>query len=231
MRTRIARLPEVVVVRMGDDFRPELDALQVRIDDVRNSAEFEEEPVIVLHRPLERRGAFARRRRTRYAVARVERERVELEKRSVVMPVIAQEPVGDRGLRGDGLERRVGARDRRGGVKTWVGDAENPDAPVVALDVLDEPVDRIVRIGRFIDVGGAWRPGQLRPDVLEGALAHVAAAHVLEHQDVPVLEHVAKGADLARELVHPGGLGVVRSAVDEDGVGPARVLRYVDRRE
>ena len=118
------------------------------------------------------------------AEGREEVEGVRELERSVVVPVVAGEPVGDRGLRRGGLERGVGVDHAGGRVETRVRDAPHTDPAVVVGDVLDEPVDRVERVGALVDVGGAGLLRLVRPHVDEFTLRHPAAANILVHDDV-----------------------------------------------
>ena len=80
-----------------------------------------------------------------------------------MVPVVADEPVGDRRLRRGRLERGVGVDHAGGGVEAGIGDAPHADLAVVVGHVLDQPVDGVVgvacsrrcRWGRFLSAGAA----------------------------------------------------------------------------
>ena len=74
------------------------------------------------------------------------------EQGAVVVGVVAHEPVRDGSLRRDGLERRVGVDHPGGRIETGIRDSPHPDLAVVVRDVLDEPVDGVVRVAAFVDV-------------------------------------------------------------------------------
>jgi hypothetical protein len=86
----------------------------------------------------------------------------------------------------------LGQRHRR--VEPGIRDAGDSDAPVVVRHVLDQPVDRIPRVTVLIDVLVALLVGIVRAHIHELALAHVASPHVLENEDVTLLDEI--GADL-----------------------------------
>ena len=84
------------------------------------------------------------------------------------MEVVADEHVGRRRLRRHGLERGMRIEHRDDGEPTRVRHAHHPDAPVVVRDVLDEPLDRVVRVGALVD-----------------RLRILLVAHLAEHHELP----------------------------------------------
>ena len=102
---------------------------------------------------------------------------------AVAVEVVADEPVGDGGLRRRRLERGVGAHQAARGVEPGVGDPPLADPAVVVGDVLRQPLDRVVGVGRLVDPGGVGAgPGRAHVDELP--LRHVSAADVLVGEDV-----------------------------------------------
>ena len=108
---------------------------------------------------------------------------------AVVMEVVAQEHVGRRRLGRGGLECRVRFEQGHHRQPARVGDAQHADAAVVVLHVLDQPVDRVVRVGALVDGLGLTRVPR-SPDHHERPLRLVPAANVLEDEDVAVVGQV-----------------------------------------
>ena len=226
------RLPPVVVVRVIHHFRPELDAVPEELRfDVLDRPEPQEEVVCVLVRPLELCASSPRRFRSRAAERGIEREGVQQEESAVVMEVVPDEPVRDRGLRRDRLERRVGTRQGRRRVETRIRHAQDSDPAVVVRDVLDQPLDRVPRIAAFVDVLGPLFVRIVWAHIHELALAHVAAADVLEGQYVARVDEVGVHPHGEVEPVLSAGLNVVRGAPQQDRIRLRRVLRDVERGE
>ena len=204
-------LPEVVVVRMLDEVVP------------GRNLSVEEEGVDV--------GERAQRQVPAVGVVPIEAELLELlsalelvgvfeavaqAKRSVVVEVVAEPHVGGRGLRRDRRERRVRLErphDRR---PAPVGDSEHPGLAVVARDVLQQPLDRVVRVGPLVEGLLVGRVAG-RPLHHERALGAELAAEVLEDEDVSV---VRQGLERAVETLT--GLGDAVRACAAGGRGGPR---------
>src|SRR4051794_21478539 len=102
---------------------------------------------------------------------------------AVVIHIIAVKPVGDRRLRRDGLYSWMAVDAGHRSVKAGVRNAIYPHPAVVVRCVFYEPVNRIVSIGRFIDLG----PGliwNVWAHIFEVALAHITAAHILINKNI-----------------------------------------------
>ena len=141
----------------------------------------------------------------------------ELE-RAVVVPVVAGEPVGDRRLRRRGLERGVGVDHAGGRVEPGVRDAPHADPAVVVGHVLEQPVDRVERVGALVDVGGAGLLRPVRPHVDELALRHPAPAHVLVDHDVALGAEERRRAEVRLVGVDAVGLNAVGRPAEHDRV-------------
>src|SRR5438045_7941388 len=72
--------------------------------------------------------------------------------RTVVMKIVADEPVRYRRLRRCGFEGRMCVDNSCRRVKTRIRNAPHTDASAVVGKVFDEPVDGVPRIGSFVDV-------------------------------------------------------------------------------
>src|SRR5262245_1651886 len=99
--------------------------------------------------------------------------------------VVAEPGVGHRRLRRQGLKRRMRLQQRDGSQPSGVRDAENPHAPVVVLDVFDQPVDRVVSI-RSLVYGLLVAPVARRAIHSELAFGPEFPANVLKGEDVTV---------------------------------------------
>jgi hypothetical protein len=69
-----------------------------------------------------------------------------------VIPVIAEEEVGDWRLWRRGLDRRVRIDDPRLGEEADVRDPIDTDAAIVVRHVREEPIDRVPGIGALVDI-------------------------------------------------------------------------------
>ena len=133
---------------------------------------------------------------------------------AVVVPIVADEPVGDRGLRRDGLR----APDGRPSFPSTVNsrDTKCPICPPCRYGWARsciEPLDGVLGVAAFVDVCGLGLVGQVRPHVDEFALRQVPPAYVLVGENVALLDKQRRGAQLAAVLVR---------AVRPDAVGRAR---------
>ncbi len=232
VRPEVARLPEGVVRLVRHHLVPEGDrVLQVERVRVRERHELLVELVPVLGAEVEPRTRLRRRGRARLPEAREEAEGVRQVEGAVVMEVVADEPVGDGRLGRHGLERGVGVDHAGGGVEARVRDAPHAHAAVVPGDVLQQPLDRVVRVRALVDVRRARLLREVRPHVDELALRHHPPAHVLVDEDV-ALAHEAGGRP-ETVLVRVGAVGrhAVGRAVEENRVGRAAILGHVHGRE
>ena len=128
----------------------------------------------------------------------------------------------------------MGVDERHQGQEAVVGDAEDADAAVALRDVLHQPVDRVVGVGRVIDGRRVLRPVQ-RAIHHVVALGAVLSAHVLDRADVAALDDDLGGvvvAVQARAQVRAVGAarergGVVGRAREQDRRVPG-ALRHED---
>ena len=118
-------------------------------------------------------------------------EVVALAQRAVAVVVVVHPLVGRRRLFADRLERRMRHEQRHRRREAVVRDAVHPDVAVVVRNVLDEPIDRVVRVGGLVDVlrrlVGEIHGGREQ----ERALRLESAAKVLNDEDVPVGHQLA----------------------------------------
>ena len=235
VRRERALLPERVVVRVRHHRIPERELVaEVLRVGVLVRPHVEEEViavgVVAVHR---HRRAVVRHRRlgTRAREAHEEIETLRERERAVVMAIVAEVPVDERRLRTRRLVRRMCVDHAGGGEEARRRDAPRADATVVVRDVLDQPVDRVVGVGAFVDVLGAVLDVDVRRHVLEVALRHEPPARVLVDEDETVVAEPRRGTEPGRVLVGAVGRDAVRRARHHDRIAAARVARRVDRRE
>ena len=146
---------------------------------------------------------------------------VRVAERAVVEPVVAAPAVDHGAHRHGGLQRRVRVDEGHQHGKTFVRRADHADLAVRLRDVLDQPVDGVVRVGRVVDRRVVQRAAHgARHHVV--AFGAVFAAHVLEHADVAILDEgivaFAQHRIDVRALVALRALGrVVGRAGQHDG--------------
>ena len=180
----VARLPELIEVRMGLNHVPKgrRRVVHQRIG-VFEGAEGEEVGIYVVfhnlaHDTLLLMATFECRQEIRG---------LQESEGTVVVSVVAPEPVGNRTLGRDGLQRGMAARCGHRGVESVVADAPGADVAII-IGIMEQPVDRVVGIRRLVDTLTRFRLGIERADLDELAFALVAAADVLIDEDVVVLD-------------------------------------------
>ena len=188
--------------------------------DVRERALRQPPAIVVVLVELERRALFAPFHH--HGILEAVRE----PERAVVMEVVAEEHRRRRCLRRRGLERGMRIEDRHHCQPAGVRNTELPDAAVVVRHVLEQPLDRVVRVRRFVDRLRVALVLAQRPQHHELPFGRVAAANVLEDEDVALVRQLgvrrSKRAASARDAV--------RCARQNERQIPARVLRPENRR-
>ena len=211
--------PERIVARMRQDLAPEADLLEPALPaQLARRSRLHEHVVVVevAGPPL----GFIRAGR----LLLVDVGHVLLTEGAVVEPVVPHPAVHHGVHRHRHLEGRVRVDQRHQRQEAVVGDAEDADLAVALGDVLDQPVDGVVRIGRVVHRRRVLRPVE-RPvhDVV--ALGAVLAADVLHHADVATFDDHVGGVVVAGEdgaqvrALCVGGelVGAVGGAGEEDG--------------
>ncbi len=104
-------------------------------------------------------------------------------------PVVAHPPVDHRALRRSDLQRRVRPEQGHDDREAFIAAAQHPDLAVGLRQVglVHQPVDRVIGVGRVIDLGRVERPDRRAGDDV-GAFRPIFAADVLEHPDVAILD-------------------------------------------
>ena len=146
------------------------------------------------------------------------------------MNVIPDEPIGDRCLRRGGLERRMRINHPHRGVEARIRNAEHSHLTVVARHILHQPVDRVVSVRAFVRVLRSLVRIE-GPHVHVVALRAVAPAHILRHEDEPVLRQHAERPDGVRVIVRAVRLQRVGRAREHDGPRLRIVLGHIHARE
>jgi hypothetical protein len=121
--------------------------------------------------------------------------------------------------------------DARRHVERGVRDAPHPDTPVVIRHVLEEPLNRVVRVSAFVDVFGPRLLRDVRAHVDEIALGHPFSAHVLIDEDVALVGEPRRRPKQILVGVEPVWGDGVRRTTEQDRVGLRGVLRRIDGRE
>ena len=221
-------LPESVVGRVLADFAPPRQLFEPgRARVVAGRAGAEEVAVVVTTCA-----------RDRHALATLgglagEITEVDLAEGTVVEPVVAHPAVDHRAFRCGHLQRRMRVRQRHHHGEPLVRGAKHADAAVGFRDVLHQPVDGVVGVGRMVDLGVVERSHQ-RPRDHVVALRAVFPTDILEHADVAALhEHlVALRQDVEHvRRSHAAGapVGIVGRARQQDR-RVVRTLRHHDDR-
>src|SRR5581483_4369823 len=104
---------------------------------------------------------------------------------------------------------------------------------VVVRDILQKPVDRVVRVRALIHVFGGPMTRLLRRHLLERPVALEPPAHVLVHEDESIPREDRSRPQPAGIIVRPVGTDAVGRPHDQKRIGLARrgVLRHIDRRK
>ena len=120
----------------------------------------------------------------------------------------------------------MAAKAAHHGVEPRIGTPGETHPAVVVRDVPDQPVDRVVAVGRLVGLTAAGRP-----DMLEVAFAHITPPDILHDDDIAAVDVAAQIAlpEPLRETSGAIGPAAVRRAKNDDG-GFAGRLGRIDRR-
>ncbi len=128
--------------------------------------------------------------------------------------------------------------DAGSGVEARVADAPDAHLAIVVRDVLEQPGDCIVHVVALaaLPLGGCRLA--VRGHFLPDAFGHIAAPHILAHEDVAGFFKFARWAQRFGQPVHAvaqlafgAHAGAVRGALHQERVAARAVLRHVDDRE
>ncbi len=200
----VAGFPEIIIGPVLHDFVPKSDvAFEILGVGVRQGTHVQEELVAVGGAVIEFKVEFLGRLGSRPAEVRHEVEDMRQEQGAVVVPVIADKPIGDRRLGRGRLERRMGVNHARIGVESRVGNARHAHLAVVPRHVFDEPFDRVKSVRGLIHVLRAVLVWNVGPHVDVFPFGHPSPAHVLIDEDVPFLSEERGRAKIGLILVRP----------------------------
>ncbi len=118
-----------------------------------------------------------------------------------MMEIVADEPVRDRRLRGDGFHRRMGIDDAGRGVEARVRDAPNADAPLLFGVTFFTSQSTVSYVSVLSSMSFGPFGLTVRPHVHELAFGHPAAAHVLVHEDDPRALNFSEGPSSFRIVI------------------------------
>ena len=104
---------------------------------------------------------------------------------AVAMIIVVHPLIDGRGLLADRLERGMRMEQCQRCREAIVGDAIHSDFAVIVGNILHQPLDRIVGVGRFVRRLGIVRVDPRRK--VEHSLGLEASAQVLDHKDVAIL--------------------------------------------
>ena len=127
------------------------------------------------------------------------------------MEVVAEEHRRRRRLWRYRFERRMRIEHRHHREPTQIRDAEHADAPVVARHILEQPLDRVVRIGALVERRGIARRAR-RALHDERPFGTELSAQVLKREDVAF---VGQRLEI-RDKVAGGTVDAVRRALHDD---------------
>ena len=147
------------------------------------------------------------------------------QKEGALVKEVIEKPIGNRRLRRDGFERGVGIDHAGGAIETGIADAPEADLAVVAGNIFDEPLDGVMGVGAFVNALSSR--SRLRPDVLEGSLGHIAAAHVLINEDIAFFKKVSIWPETLAKGVVLIGLNAIWRAHHQDGARIGGIFRRI----
>ena len=107
---------------------------------------------------------------------------------AVMKEIVAEEDVAHASLFGHRFYRGMRVDHAHGDQKTVVGNTVQADPAVIVRNIFNQPIDGVVGVGAFIH---AFRVGGIvdGPQHDEFSFGGVAAANVLEHEDITVGHH------------------------------------------
>src|SRR5512136_1733971 len=124
---------------------------------------------------------------TRPAESGEEIQRVRKEEGAVMMKSVANEPFGNRSLRGTGFESRMGVNRCHRRIKSGVRDAPDAHSSIVMRSIFHQPLDGVVSVGALVDVLRPLLYRNVGTHVDELSLRFVPPADILIHEDVALL--------------------------------------------
>ena len=204
-------------------------AVKIEFVDARQGADIEHELVAPRRTVLE--GKVGSSVTPKSQLSREPRKGDQRPEGAVMVPVVPDEHIGGRSLRGGSLERGVCVDHAHGRFPAGIGNAPLPDAPVVVRDVRKQPRNGVVGVAAFIHVVRTRLVGIVSPDQFELAVGLIAPPHILEYKDVPVAVEQLRRPEPLVIFLRTVGRDGVRRTLEQDGVGSGRIFGRVDDRE
>ena len=152
-------------------------------------------------------------------------EPVAQPKGAVVTEVVAQEHVIRRSLGGRRLQGWVRIEERHHRRPAVVRNPMHAHPAIVVRQVFDQPIDRVVGVGRFVDTRGITGCPS-RPNHRERAFGAVLPPNILANDQILI----ANQRGIALQLTATGRLSVIRRSDQQDRKRRGRRLRAPDHR-
>ncbi len=213
VRENIPCLPELIVIRVGNDCLPEWDlVVKVAFVDIGQWPQVQEKLITIRSFVIKPLGPLGCRPFTNNTEGR-EEIKGQIEAEGSVMVHVIEIPVSDR-RRGHGcLDRRVGVDDACRGVETQVGIPPDADLAVVVLQMGHQPLDRVIRIGALVNLR------HMRPHIDELTIRHKSSTDVLLDKDKTLANHFLGQIERLRITINPVGPNAVGRPCQEHRIG------------
>ena len=164
-----------------------------------------------------------RRRRNRIVSARlkalIEAEAMRQHECAVVIAVITQIIVSNRRLWGYCNQGGMSVDHRGACEEARLRDPPDTNLAGIAGNVLNQPIDRVIGIATLIGILWSFFRWLVRANDAEVARAHVAAAHILIHENEFVPGEQLRRAKIAAILIHAVGPDAVWSTGQHNRIG------------
>ena len=184
----IARFPEIVIGPVLHNFVPERDvAFEILGVGVGQRTHVQKELVAVGRAVLEVVIEFLGRLRPGPAEIRHEVENVRQKQSSVVMPIVADKPIGHRRLRRGRLQSRMRVDHAGIRVEAGIRDTGHAHLAVMTRHVLDKPIDGVEGVRSLIHILRSIFARNIGSHVDILPFGHPPTAHVLVNEDVSFL--------------------------------------------
>ena len=136
-------------------------------------------------------------------------------KRAVVVRVVTHIKVRYGGLRRTRFQRRMRVRHPSRHIKSRIRNPVNSSFAVVVGNIFQEPGDRVVRVGAFVDILRPFFCILMRRHFDERAFALKAAANVLVNKNEAVRNEASRRAKAFWIIIRPVRADAVRRAFDQ----------------
>src|SRR5215510_1023295 len=169
---------------------------------------------------IECRWPFACRPGARLSNHRIEIEGVSQKECTVVVPIVADEPIAYGRLRRSGFQCRVRIDDTHRNIKTRIRDAPHADTAIMVWNVLEQPLDRVVSVTAFVNLGRALLSRDIGTCIDELSFRHYPPAHVLINEDITFLGHLHRRSDGGLEVIGTVWPHTISRAIEHDRIFP-----------